>query len=145
LPGQVNIFHGPKYVGSARIKTIGPRERFEVYLGVDERIKVKRELVGQRVDKQFLGNNRRLRYAYDITVENLKRSVEQVTVMDQIPVSRHEEIKVKGVVTEPEPTERSDLGLVKWTFVVEGGGKRKLHLAFTVEHPREMQAIGLPA
>jgi hypothetical protein len=144
LPGQVNIFHGPEYVGSTRIKTVGPRERFEVYLGVDERIKVERELVGQRVDKQFLGNNRRLRYAYDITVENLKRSAEQVTVMDQIPVSRHEEIKVKGVVTEPEPTERSDLGLVKWTFVVEGGGKRTLHLAFTVEHPRERQVIGLP-
>lgn len=145
LPGQVNIFHGAEYVGSTRIKTVGPRERFEVYLGVDDRVKVERELVGQRVDRQFLGDNRRLRYAYEITVENLKRNVEQVTVVDQIPVSQHEEIKVKDVVIDPEPAERSDLGIVKWIFNVEGGGKRKLHLAFTVEHPREMRVVGLPA
>jgi len=144
LPGQVNIFHGPEYVGSTQINTVGPRERFEVYLGADDRVKVERELVGRRVDKQFLGDRRRLRYAYKITVENLRRTVEQVTVLDQIPVSQHEDIKVKDVKVEPEPTEQTDLGIVKWTFNVEGGGKRELHLAFTVEHPREMRVTGLP-
>jgi uncharacterized protein (TIGR02231 family) len=145
LPGEVNIFHGPEFVGRANFEdAIAPGQEFEVHLGVDDRISVTRELVESRVDKKFLGNNRRLLYGYKIEVENLRSDAEKITVRDQVPVSQHEGIKVRAGRIEPQPKERTDLGLIEWELSLKPKEKRELHLAFTVEHPRDMEIVGLP-
>jgi len=145
LPGQVNVFHGTEFVGRTNFKdAIAPGKEFEVHLGVDDRISVTRELAESRVDKKFLGNNRRLLYGYKIEVENLKGSAEKITVRDQLPVSQHEAIKVQAGRIEPRPKEQTDLGLMEWELSLEPKEKLEIHLDFTVEHPRDMLVIGLP-
>jgi hypothetical protein len=74
---------------------------------VDERIKVSRELVDSEVDKKFIGDKRRLHYAYRIKVHNLRDGQGKMVVSDQIPVARHEEIKIKLYMAEPKPTDRA--------------------------------------
>ncbi len=146
LPGQVNIFHGTEFVGRTEFEdAIAPGQEFEIHLGADDRVSVTRELVESRVDKKFLGKNRRLLYGYRIEVENLKDTKESVTVRDQLPVSQHEEIKVDAARIEPQPKERTELGLIEWELVLEPMEKREIRLDFTVEHPRDMGLIGLPA
>jgi uncharacterized protein (TIGR02231 family) len=145
LPGQVNIFHGTEFVGRTNFEdAIAPGQEFEIHLGVDDRISVTRELVESRVDKRFLGNNRRLLYGYRIEVENLKSSREKMTVRDQLPVSQHEAIKVQTGHIEPQPKEQTDLGLIEWELSLEPREKREIHLDFRVEHPRDMEVVGLP-
>lgn len=145
LPGQVNIFHGREFVGRTNFEdAIAPGQEFEIHLGVDDRISVTRELVESRVDKKFLGNNRRLLYGYKIEVENLKSSREKITVRDQLPVSQHEAIKVQTGHIEPQPKEQTDLGLIEWELCLEPREKREIHLDFRVEHPRDMEVVGLP-
>ncbi len=145
LPGQVNIFHGTEFVGRTDFEdAIAPGQEFEVYLGVDDRISVKRELVESRVDKKFLGNDRRLLYGYKIEMENLKSCAEKITVRDQLPVPQHEAIKVQPGRIEPQPKEQTNLGLIEWDLSLEPKEKREIHLDFRVEHPRDMKVIGLP-
>jgi uncharacterized protein (TIGR02231 family) len=145
LSGQVNVFHGGEFVGRTNFEdAIAPGEEFEVHLGVDDRISVARELVESRVDKKFLGNNRRLLYGYKIEVENLKSSAEKITVRDQLPVSQHEQIKVQAGRIEPQPKEQTDLGLMEWELTLAPKEKREIRLGFTVEHPRDMEILGLP-
>jgi uncharacterized protein (TIGR02231 family) len=153
LPGPANIFYGGEYVGTTTLATIvpgqepgavAPGQEFKVLLGVDERIKVSRELVASEVDKKFIGDKRRLHYAYRIKVQNLRDGRQKVTVSDQIPVARHEEIKVRLDMAEPRPTKQTELGILEWELGLEPGQEQTIRFDFNVEHPRSLTVIGLP-
>ena len=96
------------------------------------------------MDKKLLGDRRRLRYGYEIELENLLPVEAKVTLHDQIPVPRHEAIKVKLEFAEPKPAAQTELNLLEWTLTLEPGGKQIVRFDFTVEHPREMRLVGLP-
>jgi len=143
LPGWANIFHDADFVGKTHLATIAPNEEFEAQLGVDDRVKVERELRGRTVDKTLIGNTRRTQFAYTITVTNLLAAPARVIVLDQLPVARHEAIKVKLLDASPKPAEQSDLNILKWELDLKPQEKRELSFAFIVEHPREMTVIGI--
>jgi uncharacterized protein (TIGR02231 family) len=143
LPGWANIFHDADFVGRTHLETIAPNEEFEAQLGVDDRVKVERELSGRTVDKTLIGNTRRTQFAYTITLTNLLATPARVTVLDQLPVARHEAIKVKLQDTAPRPAEHSDLNILTWELELKPQEKRTLFFAFTVEHPRDMTVVGI--
>jgi uncharacterized protein (TIGR02231 family) len=144
LPGAAQIFVGDEFIGSTALKTVAPRQEFEVYLGVDDRIKVERELVTGSVDKKFLQDKAILTYAYTIKVSNLKSSREPVTVCDQIPISRHELVRVRRQDVTPKPNEETDMGELKWTLTLAPNETREIRFEFTIERPRDLQLVGLP-
>ena len=144
LPGPANIFYGDEFVGTTQLKHVAPTEEFKVFLGADDRIKVERKLVTRQVDKRLLGDRRRLRYAYQIEVKNLRQRAEKVFVQDQLPVSGHEEIKVREEEIVPNPDKKTDLGILEWELTLEPGQETKLTFEFTVEHPRNLTVTGLP-
>jgi uncharacterized protein (TIGR02231 family) len=143
LPGQANLFAGDEFIGSTDLELVAPQGEIELYLGPDDRVKVKRELTRREVDKKFIGDKRRLQYAYEITLENLMPVEAKVTLHDQIPVSQHEHIKVKLASTDPDPDEASELNLLEWAFELEPGQERVVKFGFIVEHPRSMRLTGL--
>lgn len=144
LPGEAQIFDGEEYVGSTRLKTVAPGQQFELFLGVDDRIKVERKLVEGSVDKKLLVDVRRMTYAYEIKVQNLKSGPETVTVWDQVPVSRHEQVKVRRTDTRPNPAEETELGKLRWELNLPPGQEAVIHLGFIIEAPRDRELIGLP-
>ncbi len=143
LPGWANIFHDADFVGRTHLETIAPNEEFEAHLGVDDRVKVERELSGRAVDKTLIGNTRRTQFSYTITLTNLLASPARITTFDQLPVSRHEAIKVKLQDAAPRPAEHNDLNILTWELELKPQEKRTLFFAFTVEHPRDMTVIGI--
>jgi uncharacterized protein (TIGR02231 family) len=143
LPGEASIFHGADFVGKTQLETIAPNEEFKVQLGVDDRIRVKRELVKREVSRKFIGNNRRTIFAYKITLTNLLSTPAKITLFDQIPVGRHENIKVKLDDSTPKPDEQSDLNILKWELELAASEKREVSFSFSVEHPRGMVVQGL--
>jgi len=144
LPGQVNLFAGDEFIGSTELELIAAQGEIELYLGPDDRVKVERKLKRREVDKKLIGDRRRLRYGYEITIKNLLAAEAAVTIHDQIPVPRHEDIKVKLESAEPKPTEQSKLNLLDWELVLAAGEEAVVRFGFTVEHPRGMMLVGLP-
>jgi uncharacterized protein (TIGR02231 family) len=144
LPGPVNIFYGDEFVGATQLKHIAPNEAFKVFLGADDRVKVERKLVTREVDKKLLGDRRRLRYAYQIEIKNLRDCTERIIVQDQLPVSSHEDVKVRPEEILPKPDKQTDLGLLEWQLTLSPGQEIKLVFGFTVEHPRNLTITGLP-
>lgn len=144
LPGTANLFAGDEFIGATELELVAPQGEIELYLGPDDRIKAECELKRREVDKKFIGDKRRLHYAYEITLENLLPTEARVTLHDQIPVSRHEDVKVKQTSTEPEPSERSELNLLDWELELAPGEKQSVRFGFTIEHPRAMRLTGLP-
>ena len=125
LPGLAQLFEGDEYLGATRLEFVAPGQTFELALGADERLRVKRELAARDVDKAFiLGDRRRIRYAYTIELENLRDAPQVVYVRDQIPVARDEQIKVKLEQADPKPTEQTELNLLEWKLTLDRGAKR---------------------
>jgi uncharacterized protein (TIGR02231 family) len=98
----------------------------------------------REVDKRLIGDRRRLRYGYEITLENRLSTEARVTLHDQIPVSRHEDVKVKLESAEPTPAEQTELNLLDWELTLAPGERQVVRFDFTVEHPRSMSLLGLP-
>lgn len=144
LAGRAQLFENDEYLGATALDFVAPGQTFELALGADERLRVERELAARDVDKAFIiGDRRRIRYGYTIELENLRDSPQTVTVRDQIPVTRDEQIKVKLDAADPKPTERAELGQLEWTLTLDRGAKRTIRFDFSVEYPRAMEVIGL--
>lgn len=143
MPGRASVFAGDEFVGPTQLAHIAPQESFELALGVDDRIKIKRELVAREVDKSFVGDRRRLHYGYQIEVENLRPVTEKVVVRDHYPLPRHEQIKVKLNEVRPEPDEADEMHRLEWRLTLPAGGKETIRFDVQVEHPRSVKLIGL--
>ena len=142
LEGAVSVFRDGVFVGRATLKNTSPGGEFTLFLGPDEQVRAKRELVSRETDKNFLGSQKRVHFAYSIEVQNLKACAVNLSVQDQIPVSRSENIKVKLRGAAPEAT-LSDLGLLNWELVLQPNEKRTLRFEYGVESPRETNVVGL--
>ena len=144
LPGRASIFHGETFIGMTSLVETPPQGELEIYLGVDDQVQVERELAERSVDKGgFVEKVRRLLYAYRVHVHNLRSERIALTVLDQLPVSRDESLKVKLLRSEP-PAAPGDLGELRWELSLAPGEERALSFAFQVEMPLESQAEGLP-
>lgn len=143
LPGPTNIFHEDEFVGMTTIETVVPNEEFEVQLGVDDRVKIERKLSTSDTSKTFIGNTRRTLYGYTIAITNLLARPVHVTVYDQFPVSRNEQIKLKLQEATPPPTEQSDMNILKWELDLVPQQKQEISFSFLLEQPRDMRITGI--
>jgi uncharacterized protein (TIGR02231 family) len=142
LPGKANIFRDDLFVGTSNLANIAPGQEFKLNLGVDEGIKIDRELSERQVDKTFLSGNRRTTYAYRLSVTNLLNSVNHIQINDQIPHSRNEQIKVKLIKINPQ-IQLGELGRLVWELDVPANGKTEINYQFSIEHPEATRVQGL--
>ncbi|HLF25803.1 MAG TPA: mucoidy inhibitor MuiA family protein [Anaerolineae bacterium] len=144
LPGKAALFVEGDFIGNTPLKLIAPGEEFELYLGVDDRVYVKRELKAREVDKKLLQDKRKLHYGYEIELRNLRPDQIALELHDQLPVSRHESIKIKLESADPKPAGHSEMNELTWRVTLAPGAKQFVRFDFSVEHPRDIQVTGLP-
>ena len=146
LKGDASIFLSNEYVGTTKVKMAAPNEQFQIFLGIDDAIKIKRELIERAMDKGNLLQNdlRRSTYAYFITVHNYAAAPRKIVIHDHLPVPQHERIKVKILQIQPQPTEHTKLEILTWKFTLPADGEQKIEYQFVVEHPQGLKVIGLP-
>ena len=143
LPGPARVFHDARFVGETFLETVAAGEEFEVQLGVDDQIKVERQLRRRSTSKAVIGGMRTIDVAYEITVDNHRQGQARVSVHDHIPVSTDGDIKVRLRETSPNPAEQDDLGELTWELSLDGGQTATIRHRFTVEHPAQVTIAGL--
>ncbi len=142
LPGKANIFRDNTFVGTVELDNISPGAEFKLNLGIDEGLKIDRELVERQVDKKLISQQRRTSYAYRLNVTNLKQVQIHLTLREQLPVSRNEQIKVRSTLTNPK-IPPGEMGLLEWQISLLPHAKQELYYQFVVEHPPDLTVIGL--
>lgn len=133
LPGPAAIFHDTEFVGTTGLEPWAPGEEVELALGVDDRVRVERELIRRAAGKAVLGGTRRHEAAYKITIGNYGPRTANVTVIDQIPVSRDDAITVKDVHIDPKPAEQTDLGEITWKLELAPNKSAELTIGFRAD------------
>ncbi|MEG5163190.1 mucoidy inhibitor MuiA family protein [Microcoleus sp. AT3-A2] len=142
LPGKANIFRDNTFVGSMQLENVSPGQEYKLNLGIDEGLKIERELVERQVDKKLIGQQRRTSYAYRLNVTNLRQVQLHLTLQEQLPVSRNEQIKVRSTLTNPKIV-AGEMGLLEWIMSLPPQAKQELYYQFVVEHPPELTVTGL--
>ncbi len=143
LPGQARVFREGQFVGETALETVASGEEFELQLGVDDEIRVERELRRRDTSKAVIGGTRTIDIAYEITVRNHRQSKARVQVRDHIPVSTAGEVKVRLREATPPPAGQDDLGELTWELSLEPGQESAIRYRFTVEHPAQVSVAGL--
>ncbi len=143
LAGSVQLFVADRYIGTSQIDYVPVGDEVEMMLGVEERLTIKRELVRREVDKARLRDKRQIQYGYEITIKNLLSERVNIEVHDHIPVSRHEDIKIKLLDCSPETAERDEMNLMEWHLTLDAGQETKMMYQYQVEHPRSLAVSGL--
>ncbi|MDQ7903172.1 mucoidy inhibitor MuiA family protein [Phytohabitans sp. ZYX-F-186] len=142
LPGPASVFHDADFVGTTRLETWAPGEEVELALGLDDRIRVERKLTRRTATKAALGSTRRREVEYRTTVANHTPRPAKVTVLDQIPVSRDEGITVRAFKVDPNPVDRTDLGVLSWKLELAPGETKEVNMGLRVELARGVEMSG---
>jgi uncharacterized protein (TIGR02231 family) len=144
LAGPMNVFLDDSFIAASSVRTVMPGEKFDLALGADEGVSVKRKLNNRFVeDTGLMNKGHRITYDVTTTVQNNKKTSEKIVVLDQLPVSRHEKIVVKLLTPDEKTTKPDAEGLLKWTLELKPGEKRELPLKFSVEYPNDFPVVGL--
>jgi uncharacterized protein (TIGR02231 family) len=144
LPGMVNIFLGNDFVGSSSIGYTAREEPVELFLGIDEGIRISRTEVSRKVDEGgFLSRRKKTDFVYKIEVENFKQYPVTILILDHIPVSQHSDIEIRVTAMQPDPAGRTEQGIVTWTLTLDPGQKREINYEFWIRHPQDMDVAGM--
>ncbi|MDY6838858.1 MAG: mucoidy inhibitor MuiA family protein [Thermodesulfobacteriota bacterium] len=150
LGGPMNVHFGTHFVGKTFLKEKKPGETFDLNLGADREVKVKREKITDKVKETFFGKFERdtvvRSMAFKITAENLKNNPLTINILESIPVSRTDKIKVEDLKIRPEPTEKNYQdreGVHRWSFVLQPKGVKQIDVSFVVSYPKEEPLLGL--
>ncbi len=145
LPGPVSVFLDGAYVATSDLKLIAPGEELDLFLGVDERVKVERKQLKERVEVSLLpglrGKTKSTDYEFLTTIENFTGRRISVTAFDQVPVSQREEIVVESVQYSPPEVEKDPEkpGVFTWKLELAPTQKQELRLSYRVRYPVDMQ------
>lgn len=144
MAGPVNLFVDGTFVARTALRTVMPGEKFDLDLGVDDAVTVKRTLVNRFTENTGLVS-RKQRITYDVTiaVQNNRANAIHLFVKDQLPVSQHERISVQLLEPPAREVKREDDGTLTWEFDLAPGAARELPLRISVEHPTELAIDGL--
>ncbi|MDR1011127.1 MAG: mucoidy inhibitor MuiA family protein [Opitutaceae bacterium] len=154
IAGNTHVFLDDAYVTTSTIKTIMPTERFQLALGADEGIAIKRRVVNRYTENTGLtGKGRRVTYENLITITNKKKTPERVVFKETLPLSRNEKI----VLTQTAPAERDtgtpekpgrevtreENNTLVWRIDMKPGEKREIPIKFALDYPGDIQVTGL--
>jgi uncharacterized protein (TIGR02231 family) len=143
LAGQARVFRGGSYSGTTDLPVVAPGEEFELHLGVDDQVRVERELRRRHTSKAMLTGTRTVDIGYEITVANHRTDSARVQVTDHIPVSEDGDVKVRLREASPAPAGQDDLGELTWNLTLAAGQSAAVRYRFTVEHPADATVAGL--
>ena len=135
LQGEANVFFDNSFVGKSILDPTQASDTLHFSLGRDTGINVKRTKVNEQSSRRFLGSNQEQTVTWRITLKNTRREAVNLTVRDQVPVSRNSDINVS--IVELSGGQLNDqTGIVTWQQQLQPGEQRELLLQYKVKYPK---------
>jgi uncharacterized protein (TIGR02231 family) len=146
LPGQARISLGDEFVGRAPLAATPPGGELKLAFGADTRLEIERRVVDRRHETRgLLGGDQLWHYHVRTTVKNRYAAATTLTLLDLVPVSRDEAIKVKLLDgSTPATSEDPDRpGVKRWELKLGARETRVVELLYEVRYPKDFPIQGL--
>tara|TARA_R110000787_G_scaffold276239_6_gene385115 strand:+ start:1431 stop:3284 length:1854 start_codon:yes stop_codon:yes gene_type:complete len=135
LEGEANVYFENTFVGTTLIDTRSSKKVLDISLGMDKNVTVKRTRAKDFTTKQFIGNKKEETSVWDIVVKNNKSQAIKMTVLDQIPISTREEIKITLDKLFNGQLDKGT-GKVTWDFSLAPKNTKSIQLKYAVQYPK---------
>lgn len=140
IPGKVQLLIDGEPSGKTSIREYARGEKFTMAFGRSPMIKTKREKIIPKKGSTWIGKGT-LQEGYIITVTNGFETDMDVTVIDRLPLSIQENIKVSMIEAEPEPDDRSDKDILTWKVSLKGGETRTIKVLYGIKYPSDKEIV----
>jgi len=142
LQGKATVYFEGAYVGESIIDPRNTRDTLDLSFGRDKKIIVTREKKKDLSSQKFIGNNVVKELTYLITVRNTRKEPVKITIEEQVPVSKNNDITVK--TEEYSGGEYNvETGKITWNMEVAPGTSTERKLGFSVKYPKDKIINGL--
>jgi uncharacterized protein (TIGR02231 family) len=96
LPGVVYLFRDGTFVGTGNMPLLPPGEDHDLGFGIDDQVKVRHVVLEEkRGESGLISTSHVDSHNFRVNVKNLHERPINVTILDRIPVSQNDEIKVE--------------------------------------------------
>ncbi|MGH1350747.1 MAG: mucoidy inhibitor MuiA family protein [Methyloligellaceae bacterium] len=145
LSGRVSLHRDGVYIGSGYLPDMAAGAEHDLGFGADDAIQVKyAEVKRSKGESGIISSSKTDMRKFKISVKNLHGWSIPMTVLDQIPYSENEKIKVT-LLSETTKPNRKDIddkrGLLAWDFELKKGEEKKIDLAYQVGWPENKEVI----
>ena len=137
LAGPVRVGRGSELTGRGRTAFVAAGEPFELGLGVDEGLRVRRTVEEKRETTAVLGTQR-INKSVRVFVSNLGDEARGLIVIERFPVSEIEDVQVSVTRHEDAALDERD-GFARFMCSIEPGETRTLRLEYRVEAGAKVQ------
>ena len=145
LGGKANTYVGDEFTGQTTLANVAPGESANPSFGIDDRMKVHHQRTRLFTSRTGLFSKRtRVDFEFKTTIENYHTKPVTMTLVEQIPTSAHDDIKVsltkldaKGAVEDKEN------GTYTLTFEMKPQEKVVVSIGYAVEYPTATKIAGL--
>ncbi|HEY0090373.1 MAG TPA: mucoidy inhibitor MuiA family protein, partial [Candidatus Lokiarchaeia archaeon] len=137
LAGNVKIYFKEEFLGETSIPLIAPKEKFKLGTRVSYDLKIDKKLVNRTKIKKPIKGILKNSYEHKITIKNLNKVSEELTIYDKIPHSSSENIKVEIIEINLEPTKK-ELGVLKWKLNTKGLNEKTIQYKYNVEYKKDI-------
>ena len=124
------------FAGNVVLEPDMTKESYDLSLGVDESVKVKRVQKKRHTSQLLLKGQKKTEYEYELTLTSRKEKEVSVSVTDQLPIPDDKSIQVEALDISGAVREEGT-GLLRWTFPLAPGETKTLTLAYSVSWPKD--------
>ncbi|MFN0219689.1 MAG: mucoidy inhibitor MuiA family protein [Hyphomicrobium sp.] len=144
LPGSVYLFRDGTFVGSNSLPLLAPGVDHDLGFGVDDQIKVKYTVLEEkRGETGLISTSRVDNRNFRVTVKNLHERAIDIRVIDRIPVSKNDDIKVEYIGKLTPTTDAMDekRGVIAFDAKLEPDEEKVLEYGYRVSWPAAKSII----
>ncbi|BDD09086.1 hypothetical protein FUAX_15180 [Fulvitalea axinellae] len=137
LSGEMSLYYEGMYVGDSELNTNIATDTLRLSLGQDRGVVVERVKKKAFSKNQTLSNARKQSAGWEILIRNNKKTPVNLTVTDQWPVSRRNNISVK-LLQAQGASKNEDNGKLTWKLKLKPMAKKTLFFAYEVKAPKNI-------
>jgi uncharacterized protein (TIGR02231 family) len=144
LPGAIALFRDGTYVGTDKLPLLSPGQEHEIGFGTDDAIRIRYAAVeDKRGETGLISSQLTDTRAYRMSVKNLHERAIAISMLDNLPVSRQQDIKVELIGKTP-PTRRDvddKRGVLAWEAQLQPDEERHIEFGYRVSWPAGKRVI----
>ena len=124
LPGPASMYRDGTFVGKDEMRLVTIGEKFVTGFGVDSQIQIAREVKDKK--SETLWGSRVETYDYRITMSNFKDKAAKLRLLDRLPFTEDERLKIEDLETDTPLSEDAEYvqgskkkGILRWDLELE--------------------------
>ena len=123
------------YIGRNSLREIKKDKKSDIYFGANRFIDIKKELIKDMKEEPFFSMSKlKTAKIWEYKITNNSNETQKISLLDRVPVSKHEDIKVK-LIGKTKETKLDKNGKIYFDFELKPNENKTINFGYEIEKP----------